>query len=27
MEFNREEYWRGLPCPPPRDLPDAGMET
>ena len=26
MRFSRQEYWSGLPCPPPRDLPDAGME-
>ena len=26
MEFFRQEYWSGLPCPPPGDLPDAGME-
>ena len=26
MEFSRQEYWRGLPCPPPGDLPDLGME-
>ena len=24
MEFFRPEYWSGLPCPPPRDLPDPG---
>ena len=22
MEFPRQECWNGLPCPPPRDLPD-----
>ena len=22
MGFSRQEYWSGLPCPPPRDLPD-----
>ena len=22
MGFSRQEYWRGLPCPPPRDLPN-----
>ena len=22
MEFSREEYWSGLPFPPPGDLPD-----
>ena len=26
MGFSRQEYWRGLPCPPPVDLPDAGTE-
>ena len=26
MEFSRQEYWSGLPCPPSRDLPDAGTE-
>ena len=25
MGFSRQEYWSGLPCPPP-DLPDPGME-
>ena len=24
MEFSRQEYSRGLPCPPPRDLPNPG---
>ena len=24
MGFSRQEYWSGLPCPPPRDLPDLG---
>ena len=27
MGFSRQEYWSGLPCPPPRDLPDPGIET
>jgi len=27
MEFSRQEYWRGLPCPPPGDLPYPGIET
>ena len=27
MEFSREEYWSGLPCPPPGDLPDPGIES
>ena len=26
MGFSRQEYWSGLPCPPPGDLPDAGIE-
>ena len=26
MGFSRQEYWRGLPCPPPGDLPDPGIE-
>ena len=25
-EFPRQEYWSGLPCPPPGDLPDPGIE-
>ena len=25
MGFSRQEYWSGLPCPPPRDLPDPGI--
>ena len=24
MEFSRQEYWSGLPCPPPGDLPEPG---
>ena len=24
--FLRQEYWSGLPCPPPEDLPDPGIE-
>ena len=24
--FSRQEYWSGLPCPPPGELPDPGME-
>ena len=24
MEFSRLEYWSGLPCPPPGDLPNPG---
>ena len=26
MGFSRQEYWSRLPCPPPGDLPDPGME-
>ena len=26
MGFSRQEYWRGLPFPPPGDLPDLGIE-
>ena len=26
MMFSRREYWSGLPCPPPGDLPDSGIE-
>ena len=26
MGFPRQEYWRGLPCPPPGDLPNSGIE-
>ena len=26
MEFSRQEYWNGLPCPPPGDLLDLGIE-
>ena len=25
MGFSRQEYWSGLPCPSPRDLPDPGV--
>ena len=24
--FFRQEYWSGLPCPPPGDLPDPWIE-
>jgi len=24
--FSRQEYWSGLPCHPPGDLPDLGIE-
>ena len=26
MEFSRQEYWSGLQCTPPGELPDPGME-
>ena len=26
MEFSRQEYWNGLPCPPPGDLPSPESE-
>ena len=25
MEFSWQEYWSGLPCPSPGDLPDPGI--
>ena len=25
MGFSRQEYWSGLPCPPPGDLSDPGI--
>ena len=28
MGFSGQEYWSGLlPCPPPRDLPNPGIES
>ena len=27
LGFSRHEYWGRLPCPPPEDLPNPGMET
>jgi len=24
--FSRQEYWTGLPCPPPGDFPDPGIQ-
>ena len=27
MGFSRPEHWSGLPCPPPGDLPDPGIES
>ena len=26
MGSSRQEYWNGLPCPPPGDLPDPEIE-
>ena len=26
MGFSRQEYWSGLSCPPPGDLPNLGIE-
>ena len=25
--FSRQEFWSGLPCPPPGDLPNPRMES
>ena len=27
MGFSRQEYWSGLPCPVPGDLPNPGIQT
>ena len=27
VEFSRQEYWSGLPCPPKGDLPDPWIES
>ena len=27
MGFSTQEYWSGLPFPPPGDLPDPGIEA
>ena len=27
MGFSEQEYWSGLLCPPPGDLPDLGIES
>ena len=27
MRFSRQEYWSGLPCPPPGDRPNPGTEA
>ena len=24
--FSRQEYWNGVPCPPPGDLPNSGIK-
>ena len=26
LGFSRQEYWSGLPCPPPVDLPNPGIK-
>ena len=26
-DFSRQEYWSGLSCPPPGDLPDPGIDS
>ena len=26
MAFSQQEYWNGLPCPPPWDFPNLGIE-
>ena len=26
LGFSRQEYWSGLPCPPPGDLPNPGIK-
>ena len=26
MRFSKQEYWSGLPFPPPGDLPDPGIK-
>ena len=27
MGFFRQDYWSGLPCPPPGDLPNPGIKS
>ena len=27
MEFSRQEFWSGLPLPPPGDLPNTGIKS
>ena len=26
MGFSKQQYWSGLPCPPPGDLPNPGID-
>ena len=26
VEFSKQEYWSGFPCPPPEDLPNPGIK-
>ena len=26
LGYSQQEYWNGLPCPPPGDLPSPGIE-
>ena len=26
MAFSKQQYWSGLPCPSPGDLPDPGLK-
>ena len=27
LRFSRQEYWNGLSCPPPGNLPNPGIES
>ena len=27
MGFSRQEFWSGMPCTPPRDLPDSEIKS
>ena len=27
MEFSKQKYWSGMPCPPPEYLPDSGIKS
>ena len=27
MGFSKQEYWKGLPCPPPGNRPHPGIES